>query len=294
MSTEPTSDERVPAPSTGAKRQRKPRAPIRIYTDAEGVEWFKAGAAMDELGMNKNEFYDLSHQTWFPKKRFEGKKQDLYRVRDIKALKLLLRSGAEEYSPNEIVFSRSSPADLLEAEPIEIRCFGREFAFPAGEALKFQRVNAFTFWSLKAYGKVVGSLSTFRFSPDVLDALLTGRLIEREVSPEETLAFERLAPFDVYVGPMALDPELSTQEQEQYAAIIVRRFADTLLQFLVNDYQIGHLYTVTSPQRRGDLVERWGFQRLEGKSIAPSRVAYVYPLDEEGVARLREVGREVV
>lgn len=292
MSTFPSPDQQ--APSSGAVRQRKPRAPIKIYTDVEGVEWFKAGAAMEELGMNKNEFYDLSKEPWFPKKRFEGKKQALYRVRDIRALKLLLRSGAEEYSPNEIVFSRSSPADLLEAEPIEIRSFGRDFTLPASECLKFQRINAFTFWSLKAYGKVVGSLSTFRFSPHVLDALLTGQLIEREVPPEENLAFERLVPFDVYIGAMTVDPDLSLEDQARYADVIVRRFADVVLNFLTNDYHLRHLYTVTAPRRRNDLVERWGFKRLEGKSIAKSRVAYVYPLDEEGVARLREVGREVV
>ncbi len=61
-----------------------------------------------------------------------------------------------------------------------------------------------------------------------------------------------------------------------------------------NDYLIETVYTVTSTKEGDNLVRKAGFRLLEGKSIAPGRIAYEFPLNEQGIERLQQLsGRGV-
>jgi hypothetical protein len=178
---------------------------------------------------------------------------------------------------------------------IGIRCFGQEFITPLAERIAFQQKAEFTFWSLKVNGRVVGYASMFRFPPAFLDDLLTGRRIEREITLKEVLPFPRLEPFDIYIDVLAVDPTLPTHEVHLYAGIIIERLANKLLDLRANGYVIQTVYTVTATPEGDKLVRKLGFHLMEGKSIAPGRVAYQFPLDEAGIRRLRALtGREGV
>lgn len=249
-------------------------------------DYYTAGEAMKKLGLTKTVFYQKVNAGHIPKVVQPGMKQSVYPKRDIDALVLAMNMAFEV--PSKFVFSRSSPGDQLEEMQIGIRCFGSEYIIPFRERIAFQEKSEYTFWSLKVGGSVVGYISTFRFPEPFLDDILTGKRIEREITVKEVLKFTRQELFDIYIDVMAVDPRLPAHLRELYAGLITGHFANTILNLISNGYQIRTIYTVTATPAGDKLVKRAGFQLMPGKSLAPNRIAYQLPLDEEGITKLKE------
>lgn len=255
-------------------------------------QYYTASEAQVKLGLSKAMFHRKVNQGLIPKATPPGKKQSLYPKRDIDTLARVMNMIFEQH--DKIMFSKSTPADQEEEMRIGIRCFGQEFITPLPERIAFQQKNEFTFWSLKVNGRVVGYISMFRFHPAFLDDLLTGQRIEREITVKDVLPFERLKPFDIYIDVMAVDPALSPHLRHLYGGITAARFANILLDLKVNGYLIETVYTVSATKEGDHLVRKAGFHVIEEKSIVPGRIAYEFPLNEQGIKRLRELsGREV-
>lgn len=247
---------------------------------------------MARLGLSKTEFHRKVNARQIPKVTRPGNKHGVYPKRDIDALALAMNLVFE--IQEKIVFSKSTPGDQVEEMDIGIRCFGSEYITPLPERIGFQQKSEFTFWSLKVEGHVVGYLSMFRFPPDFLDDILTGRHIERDITIKEVIPFTRLEPFDIYIDVMAIDPRLPHHLRNLYAGIIVSRFANKILDLRDNGYLIRTLYTVTSTPEGDNLVRKAGFQLMEGKSKASGRIAYTFPLDEEGIEHLKAISRRKI
>jgi predicted DNA-binding transcriptional regulator AlpA len=254
-------------------------------------QFYTASEAQAKLGLSKAMFHRKVNQGLIPKVTPPGKKQSVYPKRDIDTL---ARAMEMVFEQEKFVFSKSTIAEQEEEMYIGIRCFGREFITPLAERIAFQQKSEFTFWSLKVSGHVVGYVSMFRFPPEFLDDILSGRRIEREISVREVLPFVRLEPFSIYIDVMAMDPLLPPHLQHLYAGIMTGRFADTVLNLRANGYLIEKAYTVTATQEGDNLVRKVGFRLMEGKSIAPGRTAYEFPLDEQGIEHLRELSRRGV
>jgi predicted DNA-binding transcriptional regulator AlpA len=248
--------------------------------------YYTASEAQARLGLSKAMFFRKVSQGVIPKVVLPGMKQGVYPRRDIDALALSMSMLFEQF--DKIIFSRSTPADQLEEMNIGIRCFGSDFITPLAERIAFQQKSEFTFHSLKVDGEVVGYISMFHLSENLLEDLLTGRKIEREITVKDVLPFIRLEPFSIYVDVIAVDPHLPAHKRHLYAGLIVSRFVDLLLNLLANGYQITRICTVTATMEGDNLVRKLGFRHLEGKSLAPGRTAYEYVLDRAGIQRLRE------
>jgi hypothetical protein len=247
--------------------------------------YYSASEAQEKLGLSKGMFFRKVLEGLIPKLVLPGMKQGVYPKRDIDAIALSMDTVFERY--NKIVFSRSTPADQVEEMNIGIRCFGFDFITPLAERIAFQQKSEFAFHSLKVDGQVVGYSSMFHFPKDFLDDLLTGRKIERDITIKEVLPFVRLEQFAIYIDVVAVDPNLPIHMQRLYAGIMVSRFIDFLLNLVANDYQLTHIYTVTTTKDGDNLARKLGFQLLDRKSIAPGRTAYQYVLDPEGLQHLR-------
>ena len=252
-------------------------------------KYYTASQAQARLGLSKAMFFRKVNQGFIPKVVLPGMKQGVYPRRDIDALALSMNAVFEQF--NKVVFSRSSPADQLEEMNIGIRCFGRDFITPLAERIAFQQKSEFTFHSLKVDEKVVGYISTFRFSDAFLNDLLTGRRIEREITADDVLPFTRLEPFCIYIDVIATDPECPTRLRSFYAGVMVLRFVDLIFHWLANGYHITHIYTVTATVEGDRLVRKLGFREMVGKSIAPGRIAYEYVLDQEGLETFHKFSR---
>ncbi|MEO7019946.1 MAG: helix-turn-helix domain-containing protein [Ktedonobacteraceae bacterium] len=251
--------------------------------------YYTAKEAQEKLGLSKAMFFRKVNQGVIPKMVPPGMKQGLYPKRDIDALVLSMTAVFEQY--NKIVFSRSTPADQREEMNIGIRCFGQDFITPLGERLAFQRKSEYTFHSLKVNGLVVGYISMFHFDEAFLNDLLTGRKIEREITEKNMYPFVRLVPFSIYIDVIAIDPLLPMHLRQLYAGITLSRFVDVLSNMIVNNYQISCVYTVTTTVEGDNLVKKLGFSKMQGKSIAPGRIAYQYTLDQPGFEHLQTISR---
>lgn len=251
--------------------------------------FYTASEARERLGLSKAMFFRKVQEGLIPKVVLPSMKQGVYPKRDIDALVLSMNLLFEHF--DRIVFSRSTPADQMEEMQIGIRCFGSDFITPLSERIAFQQKSNFTFHSLKIEGRVVGYISMFRFPSEFLDDLLTGRRIERDITVQEVMPFKRLEPFSIYIDVAAVDPMLPKNTRHLYAGIMIARFIDLLANLLSNGYQITQIYTVTATAEGDNLVRSLGFQHLEGKSIAPGRVAYEYTLDPEGIELLLQFSR---
>jgi hypothetical protein len=250
-------------------------------------DYYTAREARDVLGLNENTF-----QTWIktgkiPRTKLRGMRRGVYAKRDIDALSRAMNMAIEPYE--RMVFSKSTPGDQEEEMYIGIRCFGGEFITSLPERIGFQQKSEFTFYSLKVDGHVVGYISMFHLPPTFLDDLLTGKRIERDITLKEVLKFPRLEPFDIYIGVLAVDPNLSAHERHLYAGIIVSRFANLILHLRDNGYLIRTVYVVSATKEGDNLIRKVGFRLIPGKSIAPGRLAYEFPLDDQGIQRLQEL-----
>jgi hypothetical protein len=255
-------------------------------------DYYTAGEAMKKLSLSKTMFHRKVNAGQIPKITLPGYKQGVYPKRDIDALALAMNMVFE--LRERIVFSRSTPGDQVEEMDVGIRCFGSEYITPLPERIAFQQKSEFTFWSLKVEGRVVGYVSMFRFPAEFLDDILTGRHIERDITVKEVLPFTRLEPFDVYIDVLAVDPRLPHHLRHLYAGVIVSRFANVILDLRANGYLIDTLYTVTATPEGDNLVRKLGFQLMPGKSLALSRIAYMFKLDEKGMEQMREISRRGV
>lgn len=252
-------------------------------------EYYTASEAQAKLGLSKAMFFRKVNEGLIPKVILPGMKQGFYPRRDVDALALSMNAGTERH--NKIVFSRSTPADQIEEMNIGILCFGRDFITPLSERIAFQQKSEFTFHSLKVDGQVVGYISMFRLEPDFLDALLTGRKIERDISTKEMLPFVRLELFDIYVDVIAVDPNLPKHLRDLYTGIMISRFIDLVYSLLSHGYMIAHVYTVTTTIEGNNMVKKLGFCPMEDKSIAPGRIAYVFEVTSANLEQLRKYSR---
>lgn len=252
-------------------------------------DYYTASEAMKKLGLSKTMFHRKVNAGQIPRVTPPGYKQSVYPKRDIDALALAMNMVFE--LKQKIVFSRSTPGDQVEEMDVGIRCFGSEYITPLPERIAFQQKNEFTFWSLKVDGRVVGYISIFRFPAEFLDDILVGRHIERDITVKEVLPFNRLEQFDVYIDVMAVDLQLSHHLRRLYGGIIVSRFANVILDLQANGYLIDTLYTVTATPEGDNLVRKLGFQLMQGKSLASSRIAYMFKLDEKSIEQLKELSR---
>lgn len=250
-------------------------------------QYYTAGQAMAKLGLSKAMFHRKVNQGLIPKVTPAGKKQSVYPKRDIDALARAMNLIFEQQE--RVVFSKSTPADQEEEMQLGIRCFGREFITPLPERIAFQQKSEFTFWSLKVDGHVVGYVSMFQFPSAFLDDLLSGQRIEREITVKEVLPFLRLEPFDIYIDVLAVDPTLPSHLRRLYGGIIASRLSAMLLDLRANGYLIQTVYTVSATKEGDNFVRKAGFHLMKGKSIAPGRLAYEFPLDEQGIQRLQEL-----
>lgn len=252
-------------------------------------DYYTASEAQRQLGLSKASFHRWVKEGRIPKFTPPGRKQSVYPKKDIDTL---VRSMNVLFEQNDrFVFSKSTLAEQEQEMIIGIHCFGQEFITPLAERIGFQHKSEFTFWSLKVDGRVVGYISMFRFLPDFLDNLLTGRSIEREITVNKMLPFVRLEPMDIYIDVLAMDPDIEAKHAKPYAAALISRFAAKILQLKNNGYIFRTFYTVTATAEGDNLVREVGFKLLEGKSIAPGRIAYEYPMDDEGLARLKYLSR---
>jgi hypothetical protein len=263
-----------------------------IMLDQFSEHYYTAAEARKVLGLTEHSFQYWVKAGRITKEMLPGRKQGAYPKRDIDALALAMSQIFEQ--DTRLVFSRSTPGDQVEEMDIGIRAFGSEFITPLPERIAFQQKSEFTFWSLKASGRVVGYVSIFRFPPVFLDDLLTGKRIEREITVKEVLPFTLGEPFNVYIDVMAVDPRLQHNLRNFYAGVIASRFANVILNLRANGYQIETLYTVTATPEGDHLVQHAGFHLMDGKSQAPGRLAYEFALDEPGIERLKSFSRRSI
>ncbi|GCF07289.1 hypothetical protein KDI_08530 [Dictyobacter arantiisoli] len=219
-------------------------------------------------------------------------KQGVYPKRDIDGLALSMQILFEQ--DQGITFSRSMIADQVEELEIGSRAFGRNFITPLPERIAFQQKSEFTFHSLKIEGSVVGYISMFHFSDELLDHLLTGKKIEREIKVNDVLPFPRLEPFTIYIDVLVIDPALSNHLQKLYAGILISRFVDLLLHLRSNGYLFDKIYTVTSSGAGERLVKKLGFEKLEHKSLVPARIPFVACFDQEHIYTLQMKQRKML
>lgn len=249
--------------------------------------FYSASQAMKKLEMTSASFFRRVAAGEIPYVTQVGSDQKLYPKRDIDAMALareMVITGQER-----IEFSRSTPGDQLEELEIGVLCFGLEYITPLPERIAFQQASENTFWSLKVNGRVAVYGSMFRFPDSFLDDILTGRQIERAITTKHMLKFSRTEPFDIYIDVLASDPRLPAHLRRRYSGLFVAYFANKILDLLANGYKIRTLYTVTASPEGDRLVKKVGFQRMEGKSQVKGRIAYQFPLDEQGKARMAEL-----
>ncbi len=249
--------------------------------------FYTASQAQAKLGLSKTEFHRKVNQGLIPKIVRSGMKHGVYPKRDIDALALSMNIVFEQH--DKIIFSKSSPADLIEEIEIGAKCFGRDFISPMTERLALQQKNEFTFYSLKVDNRVVGYTAMHRFLPEVLEDILTGRIATGEVKAKDVLKFERGKPFNVFTGVIVVDSSLPNHLRHLYAGVMIRHRADMILRLITAGYEIENLYTIATTKEGDRLAQKLGYQKMEGKSLVKGKTAYQYAIDEKAMEHLEEL-----
>jgi hypothetical protein len=245
--------------------------------------FYTASEAQEQLGLSKAMFHRKVKQGLIPKITPPGMKQGVYPRRDIDVLALSL--GAEQAVSEEPSFSRSSPADLAEEMDLGALYYGRDFVTPLPDRLAMQQRSDFTFWSVKHHGRVVAYASLMRLPDELLNDLLTGRKIEREIGVKDVLPFERLQPFTVYTDVFVVDPRVPLEQQHLYGEVLLSGLIDILFDLRANGYLIERWMAVTVTPESDIVAERLGFRLLPG-NLAPGRKPGECVLNEANLRRL--------
>jgi excisionase family DNA binding protein len=244
--------------------------------------FYTAKEAQARLGLSKSTFYKWVRRGFIPKVILPGMKQGLYPKRDIEALALSIST-----QQSILIFSHSSPADLVEELKIARKYQRSGFRFSLVERIALQQKCRFCFYSLKLRGKVIAYGSMLSLSDEILDDLLTGKRKERGITPAMVLPFARLKPFDVYLDILTVDPDLPRHLMRYYAGVLIYRFIDLLFHWLENDYQIVGIYVVAYSEHEEMILRKLGFRYMRGKSLIANRKPYHYLMDVSGTEYLQ-------
>lgn len=246
--------------------------------------YYTAKQAQTRLGLSKSTFHKWVRQGLIPKVVLPGMKQGVYPRRDVEALALSM-----SVQQSALTFSPSSPADMVEELKIASKYQQSGLPFSLAERIALQQKCRFCYYSLKVGEVVVGYSSVFSLSDEVLDDLLTGRKIEVDITQDRVLPFVRREPFNAYLDAIAIDPGLPKYQGRYYAGVLIYRFIDLLFRWLANDYQVKGLHIVAHSEQDERLLEKLGFQYMQGKSLVPTRRPYQYLMDAPGIERLRHL-----
>lgn len=246
--------------------------------------YYTAKEAQARLGLSKSTFHKWVRQGFIPKAILPGMRQGVYPKRDIEALVLSM-----SVQQSQLVFSPSSPADLVEELNIAKKYQQYGSSFSLAERIALQQKCRFCYYSLKLRGVVMGYGSMFSLSGQVLEDLLTGRKIEADITPKMVLPFVRRKPFEIYLDALAIDPHLPQHQAHYYAGVLIYRFIDLLFRWLSNDYQITGLYVVAHSGQDEGVLERLGFQFMQDTSLVSTRKPYRYLIDAPGREQLQRL-----
>ncbi len=246
--------------------------------------YYTAKEAQTRLGLSKSAFHKWIRQGFIPRVILPGMRQGVYPKRDVEAL--VLSMNAQQ---NTLLFSPSSPADLMEGLKIagKYQQFGSPFSL--AERIALQQKCRFCYYSLKLHGVVIGYGSIFSLSGQVLNDLLTGQKIETDITSNLVLPFVRREPFEAYLDALAIDPALPQHLAHYYAGVLIYRFIDLLFRWLINDYQITGLYVVAHSEQDEKLLTRLGFQSMQDTSLVSTRKPYRYQMDPPGREQLQRL-----
>ncbi|HEU5382938.1 MAG TPA: helix-turn-helix domain-containing protein [Ktedonobacteraceae bacterium] len=244
--------------------------------------YYTAKEAQARLGLSKSTFHKWVRQGLIPKVILPGMKQGVYPRRDIEAL--VLSMSAQQ---STLIFSPSSPADMVEELKIASKYQPYGSTFSLAERIALQQKCRFCYYSLKLRGSVIGYSSIFSLSARTVDDLLTGRKIEADITQDLVLPFVRREPLHAYLDSIAIDPDLPKSLSHYYAGVLIYHFIDLLFRWLANDYQILELYVVARSEQDETLLRRLGFQYMQEKSLVPTRKPYQYLMNAPGIAQLQ-------
>ncbi|MGH2510150.1 MAG: hypothetical protein ACRDHZ_22455 [Ktedonobacteraceae bacterium] len=211
-------------------------------------------------------------------------RQGVYPKRDVEALVLSMST-----QQNTLLFSPSSPADLVEELKIAKKYQWYGFPFSLAERIALQQKCRFCYYSLKLRGAVIGYGSIFSLSEQVLDDLLTGQKIEVDITSGMVLPFVRREPFGAYLDALAIDPALPQHQAHYYAGVLIYHVIDLLFRWLINDYQVTVLYVVAHSEQDEKLLKRLGFQLMPDTSLVSTRKPYRYLMDHAGREHLQRL-----
>lgn len=237
-------------------------------------QYYTAKEAQGKLGLNKARFYKLVRQGLIPRLVLPGMKQHRYPKRDVDALALSMNM-----QPPAFEFSSSSLADQVEEMKIATKSFDHNFVFPLNERINFQQKCKFTYHSLKVRGVVVGYIAMFRLKESVLDDLLAGRKVIREIKVGDILPFARLESFDIYLQVIAIKPDLSPHLRRLYSGIMLHHFVGLILYLFTSHYHMRNIYTLAYSKEWERLIERLGFYPVPGKSLVADQQVFVCHID---------------
>jgi len=269
-------------------------------TPIEERDYYTAEEAKQILGMAHATFFRAVRDGDIPKYKSQRGKYPKDFIDAMASAQRMVAEHLKYLGVPHFNFSKSTPAQQEEEMRIGIACFGSEFITPLDLRIAFQMKNPYSFWSLKRYDpatshyRVMGYISMFRFPPEFQDDILTGKHIEIDITLNEVLRFEKGVPFSIYIDVLATDPELPEGLRSWYGWLVVKNFVNEILNLLANGFQIETLYTVTATKEGDNLVRKLGFQLMKGKSQSAGRIAYQFPLDEEGTRHLQQLSRREV
>jgi helix-turn-helix protein len=246
--------------------------------------YYTAKEAQARLSLSKSTFHKWVRQGLIPKVILPGMKQGVYPKRDVEALVLSM-----SVQQSTLVFSPSSPADLVEELNIAKKYQQNGSPFSLVERIALQQKCRFCYYSLKLRGVVLGYGSIFSLSEQVLDDLLTGQKIEADITSNMVLPFVRQKPFEIYLDALAIDSQLPQHQAHYYAGVLIYHCIDLLFRWLINDYQITGLYVVVHSGQDEKVLQHLGFQFMQGKSLVSTRKPYRYLIDPPGRERLQRL-----
>lgn len=246
--------------------------------------YYTAQEAQVRLSLSKSTFHKWVRQGLIPKVVLPGMRQGVYPKRDVEALVLSM-----SVQQSTLVFSPSSPADLMEELNIAKKYQQSGSPFSLAERIALQQKCRFCYYSLKLRGVVLGYGSIFSLPRPILEDLLTGLKIEADITPDMVLPFVRQKPFEVYLDALAIDPHLPQHQAHYYAGVLIYHCIDLLFRWLLNDYQITGLYVVAHSEHDEKVLERLGFQFMPSKSLASTRKPYRYLIDSPGREQLQRL-----
>ncbi len=225
------------------------------------IGYYTAEEAMQKLKKPRSTFFKEVETGLIPFELEPGRQRG--RRFPKQAIDILARRQQTRYkqrSPNHLVFTPSSPADIWSEVQIGTSLYGEDDIVPFDILLEWRDINDEMYMSIKDQGQVVGYSSLMPLDESIMAPLIQDKIRERDIPPKSIREWTD-PQLSIYVASITVKPTGNAKRDKELGRFLIKQTVKWAI--TVNrQFDIKNWYSIGATAEGQSLLEGLGFTEI--------------------------------